>query len=268
MSGFAGHACYPTFYAVMKEKKDFYRAVDISHSFATVLYLFVGVCGYFMFGEQVDSLIIFNLDDDAYPHVLFVITLVLTVVNPVTKYPLTLYPVLQEAENLCFGESLRESGQEEEEEEALLEEDSTLTTRLDIAVRDDKQQRRRSQLKHAIMRILLRSFISSLVLLVAIFFPEFEQVLGLLGSLFSLTNSVLFPLACYVSFFPYRSGDYLKYSVEDGGLRGGVGEADDLEDGVEGWKRISAIIGFIFFFLLCVAGTSASFLRSWILELT
>ena len=152
---------------------------------------------------------------------------------------------------MCFGGRLQ--GDKEEEEESLLEEEAqeeeitpqtTTTTPYNSS--------RKINPKLTLMRISLRTFISSLVLLVAIFFPEFEQVLGLLGSLFSLTNSVLFPLACYTSYFPF---DY-KYSIEDG----------EVEYEIR-WKRILAIIGFIFFFVLCLVGTAASFLRSWILEI-
>jgi hypothetical protein len=59
--------------------------------------------------------------------------------------------------------------------------------------------RRRFMEPQDIRRVILRTVIALGVLGVAIAIPAFDQVIGLLGSLFSTTASLLFPILCYVS---------------------------------------------------------------------
>lgn len=42
---------------------------------------------------------------------------------------------------------------------------------------------------------------SCAVLFFAIFFPHFDRVVSLLGSMFSMIASIIFPLACYLSVY-------------------------------------------------------------------
>ncbi|KAI3656069.1 hypothetical protein MP638_003501 [Amoeboaphelidium occidentale] len=260
MSGYSGHACFPSFYASMREPHLFGRAINVSYTVATVMYLLVGTCGYLMFGDHVNGLIVFNLDSEVYPRVLFLVTLVLIIINPATKYPLTMFPLLQDLEafvfrnDLVFGVPVSDSVEahiKEEEEERLIDENG-------LEYEETRAILLRVNSCGWLKRICFRTFISGLGLLTAIFFPEFEKVLGLLGSLFCMINSALFPFACYLSFFPVLSSSghlaLTKYST-----------SDRIQDGVPQWKRRCVQLIMCIVSVLAVIGTVWAFIPSEVL---
>ena len=56
------------------------------------------------------------------------------------------------------------------------------------------------------LKAVSRIFVSSLVVFVAINFPEFDRMMGVLGSFFSYIISAVFPCICYLKLY----GDMLK----------------------------------------------------------
>ena len=273
MAGFAGHACFPGFYASMENPGKYGRAVRIAFGSAAIFYCIVGAAGYLMFGNSISQMLTEHLKHDAYPSALYYITMALIIVNPSTKYPLTLYPIILDLERVLLNRN-----------RSLIRSDSQATTRtknsdedVDPNSANDTEsllmRGRPSVVSPPIMpRIIFRTFISALVLAVSIAIPSFERVLALLGSLFSTTSSVLFPILCWLALCGRKNG-YSELSGDDAV----VGSSDiihskdltaddesevilphsDLEDlvVVTPYKRYIAGITLTLFALMAVTGT-------------
>jgi hypothetical protein len=171
-----------------------------------------------------------------------------------------MFPLLQDLEafvfrnDLVFGVPLSDSVEapiKEEEEERLIDENG-------LEYEETRAILLRVNSFGWLKRICFRTFISGLGLLTAILFPEFEKVLGLLGSLFCMINSALFPLACYLSFFPILSSSghlaLTKYST-----------SDRIQDGVPQWKRRCVQFIMCIVSVLAVIGTIWAFIPSEVL---
>ena len=52
MSGFAGHAVFPSIYHDMQNQKEYKKMVNYSYLMVTVIYMTVAVSGYIMFGSK------------------------------------------------------------------------------------------------------------------------------------------------------------------------------------------------------------------------
>jgi amino acid permease len=52
MSGFAGHAVFPSLYADMEDPKKYNRMVDITYGITIFIYLLMAIVGYLMFGQE------------------------------------------------------------------------------------------------------------------------------------------------------------------------------------------------------------------------
>lgn len=50
-------------------------------------------------------------------------------------------------------------------------------------------------------KVISRILVSSLVVAIAIQFPEFDRIMGILGSFFSFTISAIFPCICHLKLF-------------------------------------------------------------------
>jgi len=163
MAGFSGHSVFPTIYHNMREPEKFNKMVNITYCFTFIIYFLVAAAGYAMFGENTLPEITQNIAEiPVYSKFFNRLTIWLMVINPITKYGITLIPLDANIEQIygplidCFSSGARE-----------------------------------------IIRISSRTFVSFLVVFMAIVFPEFHQVLCLLGSLFSMIICVIFPCLCY-----------------------------------------------------------------------
>ncbi|KAF0558226.1 Solute carrier family 32 [Gigaspora margarita] len=52
IAGYAGHSVFPSIYLDMQTPNTYLKAINISYSFSTVVYLLIAVCGYLMFGNM------------------------------------------------------------------------------------------------------------------------------------------------------------------------------------------------------------------------
>jgi len=163
MAGFSGHSVFPTIYHDMREPKKYNKVVNISYFLTFLLYLLVAAAGYAMFGEKTLPEITQNIAEvPVYSRFVNRLTIWLMVINPITKYGVNLIPLNANVEQIY----------------------APLIDSYSSGVRE-------------IVRLSGRTFISFLVVFVSIVFPEFHQVLCLLGSLFSMTICVVFPCMCY-----------------------------------------------------------------------
>lgn len=163
MAGFSGHSVFPTIYHDMREPKKYNKVVNISYFLTFLLYLLVAAAGYAMFGENTLPEITQNIAEvPVYSRFVNRLTIWLMVINPITKYGVNLIPLNANVEQIY----------------------EPLIASCSSSLRE-------------VIRLSGRTFISFLVVFVAIVFPEFHQVLCLLGSLFSMIICVIFPCMCY-----------------------------------------------------------------------
>ena len=282
-AGFAGHACFPGFYTAMKRPQKFKFAIDMAFTSACLVYLSIGAAGYLMFGQQVSSLIIENLKD-GYPNLLYLITMILVIINPATKYPLTLYPLIADLELLVFGHKPVPRMSKADRRltsiavDGLPNSDNTAShSNTSFEGKDDDDDDDQKPLLADISsceernvvsflkRATFRTFVSFAVLIMAILVPEFEKVIGILGCVFSITSSVLFPCMLYLAFFKSRPPACTRLPVD---IRSSVSKwnepnwlvESDLSDWefVPQWKRTLAGVTFICF--ACISAVGAAWL--------
>ncbi|KAE8711976.1 Transmembrane amino acid transporter family protein isoform 3 [Hibiscus syriacus] len=172
---YSGHAVFPNIYTSMTEPAKFNsdpskhiimtRVFDVPCGFGicTLLYAGTAVMGYKMFGEATESQFTLNMPKDL---VASKIAVWATVVNPFTKYALTLSPVAMSLEEL-------------------------LPSR---------------HLKSHIYPILIRTLLVMSTLLVGLSVPFFGLVLSLIGSLLTMLVTLILPPACYLSILRGKVG--------------------------------------------------------------
>eukprot|EP00252_Welwitschia_mirabilis_P016195 TRINITY_DN3575_c0_g1_i5.p1 TRINITY_DN3575_c0_g1~~TRINITY_DN3575_c0_g1_i5.p1 ORF type:complete len:551 (+),score=33.61 TRINITY_DN3575_c0_g1_i5:43-1695(+) len=101
---YSGHAVYPNIYTSMKRPNQFTKVLVSSFVICTSLYAATAVVGYMMFGELTESQFTLNMPKQYTASKVSVWT---TVVNPFTKYALTITPVAMSLEELlpCYRHS-------------------------------------------------------------------------------------------------------------------------------------------------------------------
>lgn len=167
MSGFAGHACFPSLYRDMKNPRNYPRMVNLSYAFTFAVYFLVAICGYLMFGVATRQEITQNLPSiDSYNAILTKITIYFIAINPVTKFPLTIAP---------------------------------------FAVASEIWISQRAGLVPGwMLRVMTRTVLCIAVVFTAIIFPEFHRLMGVLGSFFSITVSIIAPIVFFLRLFGHE----------------------------------------------------------------
>ena len=89
MSGFAGHAVFPSVLASMKHQESYNSVIFLSYIISVSAYILMGVCGYLMYGSNVEREITLNFSSETGS----VIATWMTVLTPICKFALTIYPV-------------------------------------------------------------------------------------------------------------------------------------------------------------------------------
>ncbi|BBN05996.1 solute carrier family 32 (vesicular inhibitory amino acid transporter) [Marchantia polymorpha subsp. ruderalis] len=87
---FCGHAVFPSIYRSMKNQEQFSKVLIVCFTAVTIMYGGVGVMGYTMFGDEVESQVTLNL-----PKTLISsrIAIWIILVNPFAKFALTITPL-------------------------------------------------------------------------------------------------------------------------------------------------------------------------------
>ncbi|KAM0858307.1 hypothetical protein ACQ4PT_047910 [Festuca glaucescens] len=87
---FSGHSVFPNIYSSMKERSQFPFVILFCFIVVTVVYAGVAAAGFLMFGESTMSQFTLNMPQQYVPSK---IAIWMTIVNPYTKYALTMTPV-------------------------------------------------------------------------------------------------------------------------------------------------------------------------------
>lgn len=153
---YSGHAVFPNIYTSMAKRSEFPMVLLASFGSCAVLYAVVAVMGYMMFGESTASQFTLNLPTNLVASNVAVWT---TVVNPFTKYALTISPVAMSLEELIPSDHM----------------------------------------KSHIYSILIRTLLVLSILIVALSIPFFGLVMSLIGSLLTMLVTLILPCACFLS---------------------------------------------------------------------
>lgn len=152
---YSGHAVFPNIYTSMEKPSQFPAVLLTSFGICTLLYAGVAVMGYMMFGASTASQFTLNMPQNLIASKIAVWT---TVVNPFTKFALTITPVA-----LCL--------------EELMPSNHTKTR---------------------IFSILIRTALVISVLIVGLSVPFFGLVMALIGSLLTMLVTLIIPCVCYL----------------------------------------------------------------------
>ncbi|CAH1440432.1 unnamed protein product [Lactuca virosa] len=94
---YSRHAVFPNIYTSMEKRSQFPMVLLASFGSCVILYAAVTIMGYMMFGESTESQYTLNLPTNLIASKVVVWT---TVVNPFTKYVLTISPIAMSLEEL------------------------------------------------------------------------------------------------------------------------------------------------------------------------
>ena len=130
----------------------------ISFALCTFFYTVMAVMGYTMYGDEIENQITLNLPDSLWASRIAIWT---TVVNPITKYAITLTPVALALEGFFPTPTKGFSG--------------------------------------LLIGTMLRSLLVISGTVIALTVPFFAYVMAFIGALLSMTISVIIPCACYLS---------------------------------------------------------------------
>ncbi|CAJ2673472.1 unnamed protein product [Trifolium pratense] len=153
---FSGHAVFPNLYTAMANRNQFPAVLLTCFAICTSMYCLVAALGYLMFGEDTQSQYTLNMPRGLIAYKIAVWT---TVVNPLTKYALSLTPVAMSVEELIPP----------------------------------------SNSKFTLYSILIRTALVISTLLVGLSVPFFGLVMSLIGSLLTMFVSLILPAACFLS---------------------------------------------------------------------
>ncbi|XP_057989383.1 amino acid transporter AVT1C isoform X2 [Hevea brasiliensis] len=153
---YSGHAVFPNIYTSMAQPNKFPMVLLACFGICTVMYAGVAVMGYTMFGESTESQFTLNMPQDLIATKIAVWT---TVVNPFTKYALTMSPVAMSLEELIPS----------------------------------------THLKSHIYAICIRTALVISTLIVGLSIPFFGLVMSLIGSLLTMLVTLILPCACFLS---------------------------------------------------------------------
>lgn len=153
---YSGHAVFPNIYTSMEKPSQFPLVLLTSFGLCTLLYAGVAVMGYTMFGTSTQSQFTLNMPQDLVASKIAVWT---TVVNPFTKYALTMSPVAMSLEELIPS----------------------------------------NHLKSHMYAILVRTALVISTLIVGLSIPFFGLVMALIGSLLTMLVTLILPCACFLS---------------------------------------------------------------------
>jgi solute carrier family 32 (vesicular inhibitory amino acid transporter) len=176
MAPWGGHSVFPAIYKDMRHPQKYTRALNYTYVFTYGLDLAMAVLGYLMFGDGVrDELTTNLLKSSHYPHALNVLTVVLIAIIPVTKVPLTNRP-MSDTINKKFLIDLRQM---------------------------DPKARRHSEKswKHNLARGVISCSANVIQLGIAVLVPNFDSIMGLMGSALCFTICVIMPVAFYLKIF-------------------------------------------------------------------
>ncbi|GBB94546.1 hypothetical protein RclHR1_02380005 [Rhizophagus clarus] len=177
MAGFTGHAVFPSVYRDMKNPKQYPKMVNYTYLLTAAIYFLMAACGYLMFGRKVMQEITQNImETKGYNRILNQIMIWLVAAYPIPKYALIMNPINLTCEIYYYS-----------------------IPRIEDWCNNGRGRR-------TALKVFSRVFTSTIVLLIALQVPQFDRVMGILGSFFSYFISAIFPCIVNLKLFGRRMG--------------------------------------------------------------
>ena len=171
MVGFAGHACFPSIRNSMQEPKRYNSMLNVSYLVCFTVYSSVAALGYLMYGGATAKEITLNIMGDKNSSALVRnvarIATIFTILNPITKFGLTLNPV------------------------ALMVEEAVMSNREG----EGRALSTSQSCKNTICSMTIRILLSAACVAAAVSLPFFARVVGFIGAFCSCFVSIVFPTA-------------------------------------------------------------------------
>ncbi|CAL0321293.1 unnamed protein product [Lupinus luteus] len=152
---YSGHAVFPNIYTSMANPNQFPAVLLTCFGICTLLYAGAAVMGYTMFGEAILSQFTLNMPHDLVASKIAVWT---TVVNPFTKYALTISPVAMSLEELIPSDHA----------------------------------------KSYLYSIFIRTGLVVSTLIIGLSVPFFGLLMSLIGSLLTMLVTLILPCVCFL----------------------------------------------------------------------
>ncbi|XP_074362994.1 amino acid transporter AVT1E-like isoform X2 [Apium graveolens] len=152
---YGSHSVLPILYSSMNEPNRFPTVLIISFITAGLLFMGVGICGYLMFGEAIKSQFTLNMPAKFVTSKVAAWTVVIA---PVTKYALTINPVVFSIEELL---------------PSIHQESLSVST-------------------------LVRTVLVNSTLVITLAVPNFGSMMALIGSFLVMLVALNFPCICYL----------------------------------------------------------------------
>ncbi|CAH7690614.1 transmembrane amino acid transporter protein-domain-containing protein [Phakopsora pachyrhizi] len=215
MSGFAGHSIMPSLARDMKNPKDFNRMVDLAYLSAGSMYLIAGVAGYLMFGNKVSEEITKDmLSVQGYPVAINRLAIWMVGINPVAKFALCTRPLHITIEHFLSLNPQDDSSEEQNSHAHVTQEVpstpqtftptvskssdqisiSTGSTSI-FPVDGNKRESLLVRVKQAVGKFTCRTFLTALVVLLAILIPQFERLMSFLGAFSAFVICIILPVS-------------------------------------------------------------------------
>lgn len=176
LAPFGGHAVFPNIYRDMRHPNKYGRGLIVVFTFSFLLFFSTGVVGVLMFGKITAKEITSNIVrlESAYPPALTYIMVLCLAIIAITKSPLTSRPIISTVEVITGLDErfLPEAGGEH-------------LTGLSLATR-------------GILRFGLRIVVNIVIVSLAIAIPDFDRIMGFLGSALGFNVCITLPIAFYV----------------------------------------------------------------------
>ncbi|KAI3953883.1 hypothetical protein MKW98_017707 [Papaver atlanticum] len=154
---YCAHPVFPTLYNSMRDKRQFSKALLLCFVLVTLGLAFMAVLGYLMYGENVKSQVTLNLPPREIGSKIAIYT---TLISPVTKYALTVTPIVSAIENsLMFYHN---------------------------------------ESKAVSVSLVVRTLFLISSVIIALTVPFFEYLMSLVGAFLSATASIILPSLCYL----------------------------------------------------------------------
>jgi len=165
MVGYAGHAVFPSLYTGMQDTKMYRTVLNITYLVVGGVYISLAVLGYLMYGQDTLQEVTLNLSKTS---ALSKVALWLIVINPATKFALTLHPVAISVEDLIY-DCVEAKG---------------------ITVKNERM-----------FGLIVRTCLTVFITIIAVSVPYFARIVSFVGAFCSFTVSGSFPLMCYEKIF-------------------------------------------------------------------
>jgi vesicular inhibitory amino acid transporter len=176
MAPWGGHAVFPNIYRDMRHPEKYVQCINVVYKVTFLVDLSVGVFGFLMFGAQVLDEVTKNiLMGSGYPVSLNFVVVMLSALIPVAKTPLNARPIIHTVDSL-FGANR-------------------------VLPLNAPGGNSRSNWIKMVINFINRVSIVLLVVVLAVLFPEFDRVLGVLGAFLGTLVCLILPASFYLRIF-------------------------------------------------------------------